>query len=263
MRIWVIVLTLLASVPVLADSQFHIKHSTKKDIPPGKGLCDIRLQVDGEVEAAIRGDTVSLHTVSGREARDDGSECNYPLPTREVRGFAFQAVDSRNQTRLAQEPDSRNDFTAMVRIQDTAAGYGRYHFRLTWAISALTDPDRPTVDGFVWNNAAHYAGRGAGSAVYGDTNERKLSDVTVDLDRGGRAIVSLHTERGFSMVVSGYVISREGDRIKVDAMTDDRKLRGTMWLTVNEAKEAVLAVDLEATDGQDHVKVHWERKAKL
>ena len=49
---------------------------TRDDIPSGKGQCDIRLAVDGEVEVSVRGDMVYVRTISGRDALDEGSECN-------------------------------------------------------------------------------------------------------------------------------------------------------------------------------------------
>jgi len=55
---------------------------TRNDVPFGKGQCDIRLQVDDEVEVTLRGDTVFIRTISGRDAFDDGSECNEPVPER-------------------------------------------------------------------------------------------------------------------------------------------------------------------------------------
>jgi hypothetical protein len=257
MRIWVIALALLASFPGWADSQFRIKKMLRTDVPPGKGQCDIRLQVDGEIEASIRGDTVSLRTLSGREARDDGSECSMPMPIRDVRGFNFQVVDSRNEIRLVQPPDPHNNSTATVHIRDADAGYGRYLFRLTWIADAGADSfDHPGIDsragdGFIWNNVIHYAGRGSGSAAYNDTDVRRLMDVSLDIDRAGHAILAFRTEKKGSMVLNGMVIDREGDRLKVDAMTEDRRLRGSLYISVNEGAATVRSVDMDGTDGRD------------
>jgi len=33
---------------------------------------------------------VMIHTLAGRDPRDDGSECNAPLPDRNIEGFNFQ-----------------------------------------------------------------------------------------------------------------------------------------------------------------------------
>src|ERR1035437_1122908 len=140
LRAGVALLALCAALPALADTQFRIRRMTRNDVPPGKGQCDIRLQVDNEVEVSVHGDMVMIHTLSGRDPRDDGSECNAPLPNRNIEGFSFQVIDSRNEIRLAAEPSRRNDFTAVVHIHDTASGEGRYHFRLSWVIGGGGGP---------------------------------------------------------------------------------------------------------------------------
>src|SRR5450755_1630801 len=100
MRKWVIGLALLAAIPSWSDTRFRVARMTRNDVPLGKGQCDIRLQVDNEVEVAVRGDMVVSRTLAGQDARDDGSECNFPLPDRDPRGFSFQVIDSRNEIRL-------------------------------------------------------------------------------------------------------------------------------------------------------------------
>jgi hypothetical protein len=104
----------------------------RNDVPLGKGQCDIRLRVDNEAEVSVRGDMVSVRTISGRDARDDGSECNEPLPVRIVDSFNFEVLDRRDDIVLLAEPSRRNDFRAVVRIRDGSSGEGRYHFRLSW-----------------------------------------------------------------------------------------------------------------------------------
>src|SRR5215471_1416968 len=128
-------LILAAALPVLADTRFQIRRMTRDDVPLGRGQCDIRLQVDNEVEVEVRGDMVYARTISGQDARDDGSECNAPLPNRDLQGFHYEVRDSRNDIRLLAEPSRRNGFAAIVRIRDSSGGFGRYHFRLIWAMT--------------------------------------------------------------------------------------------------------------------------------
>src|SRR5438105_6484481 len=125
-------MVLAAALPALADLRFQVRRMTRDDVPLGKGQCDIRLQVDNEVEVHMRGEQVTVRTISGQDARDDGSECNAPLPNRDVGGFSFEVKDSRNEIRLLAEPSRRNDYEAVVRIRDGSGGFGRYHFRLSW-----------------------------------------------------------------------------------------------------------------------------------
>src|SRR6516162_2979115 len=99
-RTGLVILALSAALPGWADMQFRARKMTRNDVPLGKGQCDIRLQIDGEVEVSVRGDFVYLRTISGRDGRDDGSECNEPLPNGPVEGFNFEVKDSRGEIRL-------------------------------------------------------------------------------------------------------------------------------------------------------------------
>src|SRR3990167_7162464 len=130
----------LVSWPALADTQFRARRMTRGDVPLGKGQCDIRLRIDGEAEVSVRGDMVYLRTVNGRDGRDEGSECNEPLPDRLVEGFGFEVRDRRGDIVLLSEPSRRNGFRAVVRIRDNEGGEGRYHFRLSWQMDGGRDP---------------------------------------------------------------------------------------------------------------------------
>jgi hypothetical protein len=240
----------------------------RTDVPRGKGQCDIRLQVDNEVEVSVRGDMVSIRTLSGQDARDDGSECNAPLPRREAPGLAFEVKDSRNEIRLVANPDRRNDFAAIVHIRDSAPGFGRYHFRLSWDMDTITsnrppDDRRPDADrpggGFAWNNVISFRGRGAGMAVLNEADSRRLLDVTVDIDRGGKIMVSFRADRGRAVLFTGFLMDREGGRIKASVTSEDGRLRGPMYILVDD-RQNVNNITLEATDGRDRMRVNWDRR---
>jgi len=293
----VALLIFCTALPALADTRFQIRRMTRNDVPLGKGQCDIRLQVDNEVEVSVRRDTVSIRTISGRDARDDGSECNEPLPDRDVPGFNFQVVDSRNEIKMLAEPSRRNDFTAIVRIRDGAGGEGRYHFRLSWQMTG-TDYrtgndrpgdrpddrpiDRPNIDrdrpparqdnndrpppddrrggrGFSWNNVVSFQGRGRGTASLNDFGGQRLSDVNVDIDRGGKIVVSFRVDRGRPIAFTGFLIADEGGRLKADVASDDRRLRGPMYISVDDRRN-VNSITLEATDGRDRMRLNWDRR---
>jgi hypothetical protein len=261
----------MTAFPAWGDLQFRPRHVTRDDVPLGQGQCDIRLQVDDEVEVGLRGDLVMIRTISGREPRDDGSECNAPLPRGDLRGFRFEVKDSRNEIRLLSEPDRRNDFTAVVRIRDTDSGYGRYHFRLTWAMTGTgefrrdddrrryDDNDRRGGSGFAWNNTIHFAGQGRGAAEYNHAEPRPLSDASVDIDRGGRIVVSFRAEHGRNLVFNGVVIGRDLGRLKTDVSSEDGRLRGPMYLAT-DGRGNVTSITLEATDGRDRLRLNWDRR---
>jgi hypothetical protein len=254
----------------------------RNDVPLGKGQCDIRLQVDNEVEVAVRRDTVMVRTISGRDARDDGSECNAPLPDRDPLGFHFEVKDSRNEIRLMDEPSRRNDFTAVVHIRDSDSGYGRYHFRLSWDMAATDSrtgadsrpgpdgdhrdgdhrdgarPDGGRPGGFVWNNVVNFRGQGRGQTSVNDYSPQRLSDVSVDIDRGGKIAVSFRADRR-PLVFAGIVIGQDGGRIKADVATEDGRLRGPMYISVDD-RQNVNSITLEATDGRDRLRLNWDRR---
>jgi hypothetical protein len=205
------------------------------------------------------------------------------LPDRDLRDFNFEVKDSRGDIRLLSPPDRRNNFTAYVRIRDGAGGEGRYHFRLTWAMAGGAPgypppdsfprrddrPDRryddrpgpPSVPGFAWNNVTHFNGPGRGESSLTGFGTQRLFDVNVDIDRGGRIIVSFRTDSGRPITFNGTIIDRQGDQLKADVGADDRmlRLRGPMWLTVDRNMN-VYRIALEATNGQDRLRLEWNRR---
>jgi hypothetical protein len=115
----------------------------RMDGPPGRGICEIRLQVDDTVEVSIDGDQVFMKTLSGRDGRDDGSVCNMPLPRREVAGFDFDVREKRGDIQLVEGPTRRNGGRVIVRIHDGPGGFGRYIFRISWALEGFASPPPP------------------------------------------------------------------------------------------------------------------------
>ena len=275
-RTGIALIALVATAPAVADTSFRVRQMTRNDVPPGKGQCDIRLQVDGEAEVAVHRDFVSIRNFSGREPYDDGSECNAPLPDRDPVAFGFEVRESRNEIRLLAEPDRRNNHTAIVRIRDSSGGFGRYHFRLTWAMTGpgdyrggsgeiRRDTDRPGFGGpgrFAWNNVLHFSSPGRGTShLVGGGPPLRLFDATVDIDRGGRVQVTFETERGRRpLMFGGTVIDREGETLKTDVVADDRmlRLRGPMFISVDR-REIVYRISLDATNGRDRLRLEWDR----
>jgi len=264
-RIGISALLLCAALPAFADSQFHIRRMTRNDVPPGRGQCDVRLQVDNEARITVRGDSVLIRTLAGRDPYDDGSECNMPLPDRPVPDFHFEVKDSRNEIRLLEEPSPRNGFSAVVYIHDTAGGQGRYHFRLSWEMRAvdLHQDERPRGypegGGMTWNNVIQFRGEGRGVATMQNGSEQRLFNATVDIDRGGHIVVVFRGERGRDLMFSGNVVGREGNRWRADVVSDDHRLRGPMFLTVGE-RDQINSVSLEAGDGRDRMRLNWDRR---
>jgi hypothetical protein len=262
-------LMLLAAIPGMADTRFQIRRMTRDDVPAGKGQCDIRLQVDNQVEVAVRGDFVEIRTIAGRDARDDGSECNAALPRGPVQGFNFEVKDSRGDIRLVAEPSRRNDWAAVVAIRDNSGGEGRYHFRLSWMLAGndRTSPRRedefnrarPGEGGFSWNNTISFRGDGRGTASLSGFGDLRLGQVNLDVDRSGKIVAVFRVDRGRPLTYSGQVMVQENGRWKADMMSEDRRLRGPMWFSVDDRGQ-VNSVTLEATDGRDRMRLNWDRR---
>lgn len=96
-----------------------------------RGECTIRVWVDDEADIELRGNTVRIRALSGQAGRDDGSECNQPLPGNLTK-FEFKGIDGRGEVRLVQEPRPANNWTAVVNIKDRKGGSEGYTFRLRW-----------------------------------------------------------------------------------------------------------------------------------
>jgi hypothetical protein len=275
-----IALALLAVLPACADSRFPITIVPRPEVAPGKGQCDIRLEIDNEVQVTIRRDQVLIKTVSGEDARDDGSDCNVPLPAHDLQNFAVQPVDNRSEFHVLERPSARNNYALVLRIVDAAAGFGRYHFRLSWDDSPgpsaaerspheskSNDNEHPSAPpGFVWNNATNFQGRGSGESVLNESATQKLGDVRVDVDLGGKIVVTFSSQqpRGAStkshlLVFTGVVMAREPSRIRASMMTEDQRLHGTMTISVGDANK-VNSITMNATDGQDHLHLTWDRR---
>jgi hypothetical protein len=275
MRFAAIALTIVAAIPALADSRFRIAIMPRPALAAGAGQCDIRIEVDNDVQVTIRRDQVAIYNVSGEDARDDGSDCSVALPAAELHNFAIQPLDGRSEIHLLEQPSARNDYAVVVHIVDAAAGFGRYRFRLSWDASPAatatslrdqSDNDRPHApDAFVWNNATTYHGRGGGETVLNDGAAERLGDARVDVDLGGNIVVSFtpvgRRARGGrrSISFSGTVMTRQGSRIRASVVTENERLRGTMNISVDE-KNTVNSITMNATDGQDHLHLRWDRR---
>jgi hypothetical protein len=206
---------------------------TRDDVPPGKGQCDIRLQVDQEAEVSVRGETVSIRTIAGRDPRDDGSECNAPLPPGDVAGFNFEVKDSRGDIRLLSEPSRRSGGAAVVLIRDSSGGEGRYHFRISWLIGGHGGGGgggfreggerRPEGRGRGgWNEMVNYRGRGRGVYTRRGDPPRNIYEVNVTVDRDGRVVAVFNAEGGAPLSFTGNVSNWQAGTLTADLVAGDQ-----------------------------------------
>jgi hypothetical protein len=118
--------------------------------------------------------------------------------------------------------------------------------------------DRPG-GGFVWNNVINFRGQGRGVATWSNAGDLRLFDCNIDIDRGGKILAVFRAERGRTLTYSGQIIAQEGGRWKADMASDDRRLRGPMFFSVDERRQ-VNTITMEATDGRDRVRLNWDRR---
>ena len=206
-----ILLLVAMALSLRADIQFRAGRMTRDDVPFGNGRCDIRLQIDKEAEVRVRGDTVQVRTLSGREARDDGSQCNGPLLGPELQGFNFEVLDSRGEIVLLSPPSRRNEYTAIVRIRDNDSGSGRYLFRLSWRVDGFGSDRRDSqrANPFGRNEAAQICQEAVVSRIvnqyhYGDVS---IQNIRADDNPGRRDYLlgEASARRGYRRIDFGFV----------------------------------------------------------
>jgi hypothetical protein len=237
-----------------ADTQFTVKRMTRSDVPSGKGQCDIRLRIDDEAEVELRGEQIFVRTIRGAEARDEGSECNLPVPRR-PQNVRFEERDGRGDMSLIDE--TRRG--VIVAIRDKEGGAGRYHFRLTWDDTGTSRNDpyddrrndrfgRPNRQGGIFDD--NVPGRVGGSlsrSVQGTGDLRyrgrtdRLRQATIDLRRGGRFLLSVDGETRETFEGTWREGRRDEIELDVDRTRGGRAAgRGTVILRGNEVDRITL-----------------------
>jgi hypothetical protein len=125
----------LAAVVLFAAVHGRAQDQPRKMTPvrggsPDRGKCTLEVVVDGAAEVEIRGDTATLHNLSGALPRWRRFECSGPLP-RNADDFRFAGVDGRGRQQLLRSP--REGGAAVVRIEDSGGGSEGYTFDIMWS----------------------------------------------------------------------------------------------------------------------------------
>jgi hypothetical protein len=87
--------------------------------------------VDGDLRISLRGGSVGYSVVSGEQPRGVNVGAVSSLPRRDGQ-LAVSQRQGRGSITVIQQPSSWNDYTAIVRVIDSAGGYGYYDFDLFW-----------------------------------------------------------------------------------------------------------------------------------
>ena len=98
---------------------------------PRPGSLSWRGRVDDVIELEIRGDQIYERVVSGQPATDISSRLNSSMPRRRV-NVNVEKLRGRGNVEVVEQPSSRNNFTAIVRIRDTKGGTDDYEIEVYW-----------------------------------------------------------------------------------------------------------------------------------
>jgi hypothetical protein len=88
-------------------------------------------RVDDVQEIRIRGRRTDSFAVSGGGASGVRSSVSGALPTRDVY-VRVRQLDGRGRVRVVEQPSARNDYTAVLRVEDRDGGAGFYNFEASW-----------------------------------------------------------------------------------------------------------------------------------
>lgn len=215
-----------------------------------EGRCRIRVRIDDDSDVELRGDQVRIRVLRGRPGRDEGSECNAPLPTSGyIRNFRFRGMEGRGNPRLVQEPDRGNYYVAVVNVQDPKGGDEGYTFELTWEWDGSgsgsgggypgrppTRPNPPSGGGGIFDDPnsnslqdMNTSIRGSGTLEDG-TGRYALTDLSVRI-RGDQCQITLVTDRRQQLEMSGRM-SRNTPRCIIDSSNRGRT-SGNAYIRAN------------------------------
>src|SRR5688572_744685 len=125
--------------------------------------------VDDDARIYIRAGRIESDAVSGREVRREHVNHDHALPRREGT-LRVQLIDGRGRVHVIQQPNARNNYTAIVRVKDSQHGADSYRF------TAFFDPadDWRNGRGPVWDDVD-------GDVDFGDRILRWSGSVDGDL----------------------------------------------------------------------------------
>ncbi len=112
-----------ASSPAPTTSADNVRH----------GNVVWRGEVDGTVDISLRHRTVRATVVSGRSVRREHQHSRVTgfLPARDT-VVRLEGVEGQGTVEITQQPDSSNNFTAIVRLTNSQPGRQEFRFTLAW-----------------------------------------------------------------------------------------------------------------------------------
>jgi len=105
-----------------------------------EGTYDIVVQVDGEAFLYVQGTNLKYLPLSGGPLQDKGTNYTQGIPRAVFSSFNVAKIAGRGTIDLYEEPNPKNDYTAVIRVTDKNPGSELYHIRLNWS----WNPANPT-----------------------------------------------------------------------------------------------------------------------
>ena len=205
---------LLLVAAQFAPREVTVRRARNWNANASEGYCAIKVWVDDEAEFAVQGERLRMFTARGQEARDVASECSAPLP-QSFENFKFRGIDGRGDVRLIEQPDRRNNWTAVVRIRDTKAGGEEYHFRLEWTRGSGFSSNRNSnnSDGGGFFGSGNTGGGTRGSYSTNDISRMRTRDLRREIENMSS---NIRGRRPSMDEVDDYI-----DRVRFDRWTLD------------------------------------------
>ncbi len=246
-------------VRYINDSNFtQVKRTNDWSENRSDGKCRIRVRIDDEADVELRWDTIRIRVIQGAPGRDEGSECNAPLPrSGQIRNFRFNGVDGRGTPRLVQEPSSRNGYIAAVNVKDSQGGSEGYTFDLSW--QSQGSGSGGSEGGFFPGDGGNTGGGGGGffpgdggslpdintsmtgngSLSHGG-NRYSLTEASVNI-RGNTCRITVISDRNARVEMTGYP-DRNGGRCTLTGSSNGN-LRGNARLNLSGNRVTRISLD--------------------
>jgi hypothetical protein len=164
-------LTVSGSLVVLTLALASISQAQSWD-PFGKGDRETfrwRGRVDGSDDIFIHGNSVRVEHISANPIQKQDYRFSAPLPSGDV-DVELQVIKGRGDVRLLEQPSRRNQYTAVVRVDDQDnGGDSDYEFELSWS-------RKESKDSSAYNSVFRWRGKvdiGCEIAISGNQHREK------------------------------------------------------------------------------------------
>jgi hypothetical protein len=98
-----------------------------------EGIYDILVQVDGEAFLYVQDKNLKYLPLSGGPLQDKGTNYTQAIPRAVFNSFSIHKNAGRGAVDLYEEPNPKNDYTAVIRVTDKNPGSDFYAIQLRWS----------------------------------------------------------------------------------------------------------------------------------